>query len=54
MKNQDSKEDKDKQLKAIYSDIEFVDIMEAVCSDARNYVSDNPGLHWNNLKNIFK
>ena len=31
------------QLKAIYSDIEFVDIMEAVCSDARNYVSDNPG-----------
>lgn len=43
MKNQDSKEDKDKQLKAIYSDIEFVDIMEAVCSDARNYVSDNPG-----------
>ena len=43
MKNQDSKEDKDKQLKAIYSDIEFVDIMEAFCSDARNYVSDNPG-----------
>lgn len=43
MKNQDSKEDKDKQLKAIYSDIEFIDIMEAVCSDARNYVSDNPG-----------
>lgn len=36
MKNQDSKEDKDKQLKAIYSDIEFVDIMETVCSDARN------------------
>lgn len=31
------------QLKAIYSDIEFIDIMEAVCSDARNYVSDNPG-----------
>ena len=30
------------QLKAIYSDIEFIDIMEAVCSDARNYVSDNP------------
>lgn len=29
-------------MKAIYSDIEFVDIMEAVCSDARNYVSDNP------------
>lgn len=42
MKDQDSKEDKDKQLKAIYSDIEFIDIMEAVCSDARNYVSDNP------------
>ena len=42
LKNQDSKKDKDKQLKAIYSDIEFVDIMEAVCSDARNYVSDNP------------
>ena len=29
-------------MKAIYSDIEFIDIMEAVCSDARNYVSDNP------------
>ena len=42
LKDQDSKEDKDKQLKAIYSDIEFIDIMEAVCSDARNYVSDNP------------
>ena len=30
-------------MKAIYSDIEFIDIMEAVCSDTRNYVSDNPG-----------